>query len=225
MHEADEGNFSLAPFAPPRPTIGESKVSAQNEMLGGRLPLLEPSELSIAQKETYERLNRTWIPVANKIPFQSKLEDGRLIGPFNPILFCPEISSRFLDLQETEQKNTSLSPRVREVVILAVGAVWKSNYELYAHAAAARKAGISEDAIRMLTAGGLPDELSDQEKIAQRYARHLSADHHVDAALYTAAEHAFGQRGLVEITYLTGIYHTVCALLNAFEIPAPGSQV
>ena len=42
--------------------------------------------------------------------------------------------------------------------------------------------------------------------------------------LYIAAERAFGQRGLVEITYLTGIYHTVCALLNAFEIPAPGPQ-
>src|ERR1700739_3126841 len=68
----------------------------------------------------------------------------------------------FLDLQETEQKNTSLSQRVRQVVILAVGAVWKSKYELYAHAAAARKAGISEDAIRMLTTGGLPDELRGQ---------------------------------------------------------------
>jgi 4-carboxymuconolactone decarboxylase len=200
-------------------------VSAQTEMLGGRLPLLEPSALSAAQKETYERLNRTWIPWANDVPFQSKLEDGRLIGPFNPILFCPAISSSFLDLQETEQKNTSLNQRVRQVVILAVGAVWKSNYELYAHAAAARKAGISEDAIRMLTTGGLPDELSDQEKIAQRYARQLSAERRVDAALYSAAEHAFGQRGLVEITYLTGLYHVVCGLLNAFEIPAPGSQV
>jgi len=45
----------------------------------------------------------------------------------------------------------------------------------------------------------------DQEKIAQRYAQQLSAKHRVDAALYSAAEHAFGQRGLVEITYLTGI--------------------
>ena len=198
-------------------------MSAQTEMLGGRLPLLDPSTLSAAQKETYEHLNKTWVPWANGVPFQSKLEDGRL-GPFNPILFSPAISSSFLELQETEQKNTSLNQRVRQVVILAVGAVWKSNYELYAHGAAARKAGISEDAIRTLTTGGLPDDLSEQEKIAQRYARQLSAEHHVDAALYSAAEHAFGQRGLVEITYLTGIYHTVCGLLNAFEIPAPGSQ-
>jgi 4-carboxymuconolactone decarboxylase len=97
-------------------------VPAQTETLGGRLPLLDPSTLSIAQKETYERLNRTWIRWASGVPFQSKLDDGRLIGPFNPILFSPAISSSFLDLQETEQKNTSLSQRVRQVVILAVGA-------------------------------------------------------------------------------------------------------
>jgi 4-carboxymuconolactone decarboxylase len=196
-------------------------MSVHTETLGGRLPLLDPLTLSAAQKETYERMNRTWVPWADSVPFQSKTKDGRLIGPFNPILFSPAISSSFLDLQETEQKNTSLSQRVRQVVILAVGAVWKSNYELYAHAAAARKAGISEEAVRTLTTGGLPDELIDQEKIAQRFARQLSAEHHVDAALYSAAEKAFGQRGLVEIAYLIGIYHTVCSLLNAFEIPAP----
>ncbi len=114
-----------------------------------------------------------------------------------------------------------LSKRVRQVVILAIDAVWKSDYELYAHSAVARKAGISEEAIRTLAVGGLPDDLSDQEKIAQRYARQLSTEHRVDTALYSAAEHAFGKQGLVDIIYLTGIYHIVCALLNGFEIPAP----
>ena len=196
-----------------------------NEKLGGRLPLLDPQALSVAQKEVYDRMNRTFVSWAEGIHFQSKTEDGRLIGPFNPILFSPRISARFLDLHDAEEKDTSLSERVRQVVILAVGAVWKSEYELYAHTAAAREAGISEDAIRTLAIGGLPDDLSDQEKIAQRYARQLSAEHRVDAALYDAAEHAFGQQGLVDIIYLTGIYHIVCALLNAFEIPVPGSQV
>jgi hypothetical protein len=27
------------------------------------------------------------------------------------------------------------------------------------------------------------------------------------------------------MTYLIGIYHTVCSLLNAFEVPAPDQQV
>jgi hypothetical protein len=49
--------------------------------------------------------------------------------------------------------------------------VWELDYELYAHSAGTRKAGISEEVIRTLATGGLPDDLSDQEKIAQRYAR------------------------------------------------------
>ena len=200
-------------------------MSVKSERLGGRLPLLDPQALSIAQKEIYDRLNMTMIPWADGAHFKSKTEGGRLIGPFNPILFSPHISARFLDLHDGEEKDTSLSERVRQVVILSVGAVWKSEYELYAHTAAAREAGISEGAIRTLAIGRLPNDLSDQEKIAQRFARQLSAEHRVDAALYGAAEHAFGQQGIVDIVYLTGIYHIVCALLNAFEVPVPGSEV
>jgi 4-carboxymuconolactone decarboxylase len=200
-------------------------MSIPTEMLGGRLPLLDPQALSAPQMKTYDRLNTTWVAWADSVPFQSKTEDGRLIGPFNPILFSPTISSSFLELQEVEQRNTSLSERVRQVVILAVGAVWKSDYELYAHAAAARKTGISDHAIRILTTGGLPDELNDQEKIAQRYARQLSAERRIEAALYKTAEHAFGKQGLVDMTYLIGTYHIVCGLLNAFEVPAPDRQI
>jgi 4-carboxymuconolactone decarboxylase len=184
-------------------------MSIPTEMLGGRLPLLDPQALSAPQMKTYDRLNITWVAWADSVPFQSKTEDGRLIGPFNPILFSPTISSSFLELQEVEQRNTSLSERIRQVVILAVGAVWKSDYELYAHAAAARKAGISDHAIRILTTGGLPDELNDQEKIAQRYARQLSAERCIEAALYKTAEHAFGKQGLVDMTYLIGTYQIV----------------
>jgi 4-carboxymuconolactone decarboxylase len=49
---------------------------------------------------------------------------------------------------------------VRQVVILAVGAVWRSAYELYAHSAAARTAGLPDQVVRALTAGQRPGELS-----------------------------------------------------------------
>ncbi|GCE03447.1 carboxymuconolactone decarboxylase family protein [Dictyobacter aurantiacus] len=199
-------------------------MSHQPERMGGRLPLLNPATMSAAQKEVYDRLNKTMIQWADRTQFQSKTDDGRLIGPFNPGLYSPGIGTAFLDLHDAEEKYTSLSERVRQVVILAVGAVWESDYELYAHAAAARQAGLSEDAIRTLTTGGLPDDLSEQEKIAQQYARNLSAEHRVNAALYSAAEQAFGKQGVADLTYLVGIYHITCALLNAFDIPAPSEQ-
>jgi 4-carboxymuconolactone decarboxylase len=117
------------------------------------LPLLKPQRLSASQKEIYDLLNKTMIPWAEKADFQSKTDDGKLIGHFNPILFSPKISLPFLYLQKAEQKHTTLSERVRQVVILSVGAVWKSDYELYAHSAVGRKAGLSEEAIQEMARG------------------------------------------------------------------------
>ncbi len=191
--------------------------------LGGRLPLLDPASLTGDQRAVYDRLRATMIRWADQSGFQGMTEEGRLIGPFNPVLLSPGIAPAFLDLQDAEQANTSLSERVRQVVILAVGAVWGAEYELYAHAAVARKAGLPDDVIEGLTAGTLPDGLTEQEKVAGRFARQLAAQRRVDAELYRSAETAFGTQGLVDITFLAGIYELVCGLLSAFEIPAPAT--
>jgi alkylhydroperoxidase family enzyme len=189
--------------------------------LGGRLPLQDPRSLKDHAEKLFDRIDASMVRWADAIHFQSKAGDGRLIGPFNPMLFSPEIGSGFLDLQEAEQRHTTLSDRIRQVVILAVGAVWNSPYELYAHSAAARHAGLSEDVIGALAAGELAADLNRDEAIAYRYVRTLSAEHRIDEALYQEAEHCFGARGLVDIAVLAGIYHTVCALLNGFDIPSP----
>ncbi len=192
--------------------------------LGGRLPLLRPAELDAEQKPVHDLVTRTTVPWAEASGFQSRTADGALIGPFNPILLSPGITPAFLQLQEAEGRHTSLNERVRQVVILSVGAVWQSPFELYAHAAVARSAGLPDAVIRALVAGQVPDGLTEDEKVAARFARHLTAAHRIDAPLYEAARQAFGPPGLVDLVYLAGCYHTVCGLLNAFEIPAPAGD-
>jgi 4-carboxymuconolactone decarboxylase len=113
---------------------------------------------------------KQFVPALKGGYLQSSTSDGRLIGPFNPLRYSPEMSSAFLDFQLAEAKSTSLDARVRQVVILAVGAVWKAPYEIYAHAAVARKLGFSEEDISKLSAGQSPASLSGAERIAQQYA-------------------------------------------------------
>jgi 4-carboxymuconolactone decarboxylase len=175
--------------------------------LGGRLPLADPAALNPAQREIFDRMATRIVPWANDAQFQSTAEDGRLIGPFNPALLNPAIAAPFLDLQFAEQLHTSLSARLREVVILAVGAVWRADYELYAHLAVARKTGLSEEAARAVATGGLPDDLSYDETIALRLTQELSTSHRVDESLYRVAENTFGAKGLIDIAFLIGIYH------------------
>jgi 4-carboxymuconolactone decarboxylase len=196
-------------------------MSDQTDALGGRLPLADPTALNPAQREIFDRMASRIVRWANDAHFQSTAENGRLIGPFNPALLNPAIASPFLDLQFAEQVHTSLSKRVREVVILAVGAVWQADYELYAHLAVARKAGLSDQTSRTLVDGGLPDDLSEDEMIALRLTRQLSTSHRVDQSLYREAEKTFGAKGLIDIAFLIGIYHSVCATLTLFAIPAP----
>ncbi len=110
---------------------------------------------------------------------------------------------------------------MRQVVILSVGSVWKSPYELYAHAAAARHAGLSAACVAALVAGEPSPELAAEETIAQRLASTLAAEHAVDDDLYAEALRRLGEKGLVDIAVLAGCYHLVCGLLNLFAIPAP----
>jgi 4-carboxymuconolactone decarboxylase len=195
-------------------------VSATDHGLGGRLPLADPDALTSTQRVLFDRIAATAVPWAQRNGFAAT-NDGRLIGPFNPSLLSPEIATQFLKLQVAEERHTSLDERIRQVVILTVGAVWRAPYELYAHSAVAHHSGLAESIVVESVAGGEPDALTDAEKTAHRVARALSTAHHVDDDLYHQAEQTFSAAGVFEIAALTGIYHTVCAILNAFDIPAP----
>ena len=196
-------------------------MTADGVTLGGRLPLYDREALEPAQKELFDWLMNKAVPWAEGAGFQAGIEAGQLIGPFNPALLTPAISKAFMEFVLVEHENTSLSQRAREVVILTVGAAWQAPYELYAHCAVGRHVGLSDDEVRILAESGLPTDLSDTETVAHRVARALSVEHHLDDALYREAEKLLGANGIMDAVILTGIYHTVCAILNAFEIPAP----
>ena len=189
--------------------------------LGGRLPLYDREALEPAQKELFDWLMNKAVPWAEEAGFQAGIEPGLLIGPFNPALLTPAISKAFMEFVLVEHENTSLSKRAREVVILTVGAAWQSPYELYAHCAVGRQVGLSDDEVGILADGGLPQELSDSETVAHRIAYALSVEHRVDDELSREAEKLLGANGIMDAVILTGIYHIVCAILNAFVIPAP----
>lgn len=196
-------------------------MTMQGQSLGGRLPLADPATLTGAQRKLFETLNATWVAYANELGVQATTDDGRLIGPFNAFLLHPEVTAQLSEFQAAEAANTTLSPRVREVVIIAVGGVWRAEYELYAQINVARKAGLSDQAVTTLASGGIPEDLSDHEKIAARLARELSTHHRVDDELYREAEQAFGTKGLFDIVAVMGVYQTVCSVLALFEVPAP----
>ncbi len=192
--------------------------------LAGRLPLLTPDTLTAPQSELYNYIAAILVPWANDAGFVAQANNGGLTGPFNAFLFAPEISRAYLDLVAAEWKHTKLDKRVREVIILTVGAVWKAAYEIYAHSAVARHVGISNEAVAALAKGVLPDDLSSAEKTAHRFVKQLCSDYRVDDALYHEAERTFGAEGITNMIQLVGLYLWTSAILNGFQVPVPDSR-
>jgi 4-carboxymuconolactone decarboxylase len=196
-------------------------MATSTHALGGRLALLKPDDLDSDQKKLYKELSATMVPWAKKSGFQAITEDEELIGPFNAMLRSPVISQAVMGVTASEGAHSSLSEKVRQVVILTVGAAWKADYELYAHAAVGRKAGLDEATIAALVAGQKPTTLSEEESLAYDFTYYLTVEHHINPDLYRRALAAFEEKGIVDMIYLAGQYMIVSGLLTTFSVPAP----
>ena len=205
------------------PSVEAMSTSPDGELdeLGGRLRLLSVDELDPAQAALHARLVTTWFARADDAGYRTVLPDGRLLGPFNGLLRTPTVSACQLDWAQAISAG-GLPDDVREAAILTVGAEWETAYVLYAHALAARKAGISDpDVAALCDARREPSGLSPKANLAHRLAVAIVHDHDVPDDLYTEVIETFGEPRTVTLVGLIGQYLTTSALLTCFRVPAP----
>lgn len=188
---------------------------------GGRLPRNETLDLDDEQRAAVDRIRSGTARWAEESGFAATDDEGGLIGPFNAFVLRPRPGTAFNRWVATDQQESSLAGTVREVVILTVGAAWGAAYELYAHTAVARSVGLDENAVQALLDGTAAQVLTGDELVVHRFVDELVRTHRVADDTYAAAEAALGRDGVLDTVHLTGMYLSVSALLNAFEIPAP----
>lgn len=187
----------------------------------GRLPLLGPEALAPTQQELYRAIAAG--PRATG-PFSVVDDRGRLLGPFNALLYAPGIGAAVERLGAALRFEGSLDARARELVICAVAVHWDSDYEWYAHAAVARASGVSEAELEQVRAGAVPATLNRSEESALRLATALLRERAVEAELYELVVADHGADGVVELCALVGYYQLLAGLLAAADVPAPADE-
>ena len=127
------------------------------------------------------------IPLDKMTPAQRKVADdimsgprGGLRGPFNAWLRSPELADRLQKVGEYLRFNTSLDKRVNEMAIIMTAQAWGSQYEWYAHAPLAIKAGLDPSIVEAISAGRKPEKMKDDEAIVWDFTTQLRRDHSVD---------------------------------------------
>jgi 4-carboxymuconolactone decarboxylase len=146
---------------------------------------------------------------------------GGLGGPFWPWLRSPMLADRAQKLGEFVRFNSTLSPRLFELAVLLTAHHWKAQFEWYAHAPLARKAGLGEDVIAAIQAGAKPSFARPNEAAVYDFAVELYARKRVSDAAYAAAVTHLGERGAVELVGILGYYALVSMTLNTFGIDVP----
>lgn len=175
-----------------------------------RIPLVSPDTMSAEQKQAYDHI----LARNHRI--------GRLPGPYWMLLHSPELSDNCSMVGELLRYRTDLEPRLSELTILITARVCDSQYEWYAHAPIAQKAGVTDDVIEAIRHGRRPTFAKTDEEALYDYVSELHRDHAVSDATYDRALGHFGAKGLVELTMLTGYYVMVAFTLAAHQYEKHG---
>jgi len=164
-------------------------------------------------------------------PEQKKVADaivsgprGGVRGPFEPWLRRPELADRAQKLGEYCRFNNSLPSDLSELAICLVGRHFKAQYEFYAHAALARKAGLSAEIVEAIRTRQTPPFTREVERVVYDFLAEYLETNRVSSVNYKRAVDAFGEAGVVDLVGVSGYYMLVSMTLNVFEMPLPPGE-
>jgi 4-carboxymuconolactone decarboxylase len=168
------------------------------------------------------------IPLDQMTPAQRAVADAimsgprkRMSGPFNAWLRSPELADRLQKVGEYVRFNTSLDRRLNELAIIMTAQHWGTQYEWYAHAPLAIKAGLDPAIVAAIGSGRKPDNMKDDEAIVWEFTTQLRRDHGVDDAIYAKAIEKFGEQGVMDLVAVNGYYDVVSMTLNVAHVAPP----
>ena len=94
----------------------------------------------------------------------------------------------------------------------------------YAHAAAARRAGVRDDIVDAIRDRRSLTNLDPAEQTVVDFARELLQNRKVSRPTFDAATAHFGQRGTMALTNLIACYAVLAYNMNTYELQAPAHE-
>jgi 4-carboxymuconolactone decarboxylase len=133
----------------------------------------------------------------------------------------PEVAQKLEALRVCIRDETSLPQKLQELVMLTVAREMNCAYIWFAHAAAAKKAGVRSSVIDDIREQRELTGLSPEEQTVVEFARELLRNRKVSQAPFERASASFGQRGTLTLTNLIGCYAALAYFMNVYELEAP----
>jgi alkylhydroperoxidase family enzyme len=148
---------------------------------------------------------------------------GTLINVYKLLLHAPPLAACWLDLISTARFKTELDGRLREIVIIRVGYLNRTDYVVKQHVPVLSvPEGVSQQDSDALADWRSSNFFNARERAALAYADAMTRDVDVPDAVFDALRPHFSERQIVELTVLIGIYNMHTRVFTALRIdPEP----
>jgi 4-carboxymuconolactone decarboxylase len=143
------------------------------------------------------------------------------VGPYSLLLHMPEMAQRLEALRTYLRDEASLSQKLQEIVMISVAREMGCAFIWYAHAAAARQAGVRDDVVDNIRERRPLANLDPDEQAAVDFTRELLQNRKVSRPSFDAATARFGPRGVMTLTNLIACYAVLAYNMNTYELDAP----
>jgi 4-carboxymuconolactone decarboxylase len=143
------------------------------------------------------------------------------IGPYSLLLHMPEMAQRLEALRTSLRDEASLPQKLQELVMISVAREMGCAFIWYAHAAAARQAGVRDDIVDSIREKATLTNLDPEEQTVVDFTRELLRNRKVSRPTFDAATARLGQRGTMTLTNLIACYAVLAYNMNTYELEAP----
>ena len=145
-------------------------------------------------------------------------ERGNISPLYQILLNAPEIAQGWEALLTAIRNRNSLSPAIREMIILRVAVLNRANYEFDAHAPHAIKAGMSQEKIESLKDSKISDVFDEKEYLILKLTDVMTQDIQVPDTVFDQVRPYFNDQEILELVATISAYNMVSRLLNALHI-------
>jgi 4-carboxymuconolactone decarboxylase len=145
-------------------------------------------------------------------------------GPFAAWMHAPEFGQLAQALGAHARYNTALTPRLSEFAILCTASIWRAQYEWFAHAPMALKAGVPADVIEDLRSGRKPAGAAEDQQAIYDFVHELYGTRRVSDKTYKRLHAFLDDKAMVEFAGILGYYALISMTLNVFHMLPPETE-
>lgn len=136
----------------------------------------------------------------------------------------PALAKAFLTLNKHVAADTTLTTRERELLILRIGWLTKSEYEFGQHIILGRRAGITDEEILRLQDGPDAAGWSDDDADLIRAADDLHFLSRLSDSTWEKLSKRYDHKQIMDLIFVVGVYALMATAINTYNIPAePGA--